>query len=386
MEKTLAPRKTSSPPVTECPQSSFWFARHFRRQVSAQFDGGMISSDGGAVLLQELDRRINLLPRLAACFEERRNPNLIEHQVSELLAQRVCALALGYEDLNDYDELRRDPLLALLAGKRDLKGSQRKQQRDRGQPLAGKSTLNRLERTTDGADRYKKIRCDGEATGRLLVDVFVEAHGEAPEQIVLDIDATDTPLHGQQEGRFFHGYYGHYCYLPLYIFSGQHVLCARQRVANQDAAAGSLDELKRIVEQIRKAWPKVKIVLRADSGFGQGEPALRGDVAGCVELADPAAVRRSLLRARRGGEPYQGTVEFIRRPHEHRYAAGQPTAAVLVGADVCVDGGTEAAGIEGDELGAGADRDDPAGVAEDRNAGEGEREAGVPVAVERLWV
>ena len=271
MEKTLAPQKTSSPPVTECTQSSFSFARHFRRQVSAQFDGGMISSDGGAVLLREVDRRINLLPRLAACFEDRRNPNFIEHQVSELLAQRVYALALGYEDLNDHDELHRDPLLALLAGESDLEGSQRKQQRDRGKPLAGKSTLNRLERTTDGADRNKKIGCDPAAIDRLLVDIFVEAHSEAPERIILDIDATDTPLHGQQEGRFFHGYYGHYCYLPLDIFSGQHVLCARQRVANQDAAAGSLEELQRIVKQIRKAWPKVKIVLRADAGFCRDE-------------------------------------------------------------------------------------------------------------------
>ena len=271
MDKTLAPRRTSSPSVTECTQSSFSFAKHFRRQVTAQFDGGMISSDGGAVLLREVDRRINLLPRLAACFEDRRDPKLIEHQVSELVAQRVYALALGYEDLNDHDQLRRDPLLALLAGKSDLEGRQRKQQRDRGKPLAGKSTLNRLERTTDGVDRYKKIRCDPAAIDRLLVDVFVEAHSEAPEKIILDIDATDTPLHGQQEGRFFHGYYGHYCYLPLYIFSGQQVLCARQRVANQDAAAGSLEELNRIVKQIRKAWPKVKIVLRADSGFCREE-------------------------------------------------------------------------------------------------------------------
>ena len=203
MEKTLAPRKTSSPPVTECTQSSLSFAKHFRRQVTAQFDGGMISSDGGAVLLREVDRRINLLPRLADCFEDHRHPKFIEHQVGELLAQRVYALALGYEDLNDHDQLRRDPLLALLAGKSDLEGKQRKQQRDRGKPLAGKSTLSRLERTTDGADRYKKIRCDPEAVDRLLVDIFVEAHSEAPKQIILDIDATDTPLHGQQEGVFF---------------------------------------------------------------------------------------------------------------------------------------------------------------------------------------
>ena len=147
----------------------------------------------------------------------------------------------------------------------------RKQERDRGKPLAGKSTLNRLERTTDGVDRYKKIRCDSAAVDRLLVDVFVEAHPEPPEEIILDIDATDTPLHGQQEGRFFHGYYGHYCYLPLYIFCGQHLLCARQRVSNQDAAAGGVAELHRIVAQIREAWPEVRIIVRGDSGFCRDE-------------------------------------------------------------------------------------------------------------------
>ena len=271
MDKTLAPQKTSSPPVTECSQSSLSFARHFRRQVSAQFDGGVISSDGGALLLREVDRRINLLPRVVACFEDRRDPQLIEHQVGELVSQRVYALALGYEDLNDHDELRSDPVLALLAGKSDLEGQKRKQERDRGKPLAGKSTLHRLERTTDGVDRYKKIRCDSEAIDRLLVDVFVEAHPEPPEEIILDIDVTDTPLHGQQEGRFFHGYYRHYCYLPLYIFCGQHLLCARQRVSNQDAAAGSVEELERIVAQIREAWPEVRIIVRGDSGFCRDE-------------------------------------------------------------------------------------------------------------------
>ena len=271
MDKTLAPHKTSSPAITECSQSSFSFSKHFRRQVSAQFDGGVISSDGGALLLREVERRIKLLPRLAACFEDRRDPQRIEHQVGELVSQRVYALALGYEDLNDHDELRRDPLLALLAGKSDLAGQQRKQERDRGKPLAGKSTLNRLEGTTDGEDRYKKICCDSEAIDRLLVDVFVEAQPQEPAEIIVDIDATDTPLHGQQEGRFFHGYYGHYCYLPLYMFSGQHLLCARQRVANQDAAEGSVAELNRIVAQIREVWPEVKIIVRGDSGFCRDE-------------------------------------------------------------------------------------------------------------------
>ena len=271
MDKTLAPQKTSSPALTECSQSSFLFGKHFRRQVSTRFDGGVISSDGGALLLREVDRRINLLPRLAACFEDRRDPRRIEHQVGELVSQRVYALALGYEDLNDHDELRRDPLLALLAGKSDLEGQQRKQERDRGKPLAGKSTLQRLEGTTDGLDRYQKIRCDSEAIDRLLVEVFVEAQPQEPDEVIVDIDATDTPLHGQQEGRFFHGYYGHYCYLPLYLFSGQHLLGARQRVSNQDAAAGSVEEIQRIVAQIREVWPQVGIIVRGDSGFCRDE-------------------------------------------------------------------------------------------------------------------
>lgn len=271
MSKTLAPQAESSPLSTECTQSSFTFAKHFRRQVSARFDGGVISSDGGALLLREVDQRIKLLPRLAACFEDGRDSRRIEHLVGELVSQRVYGLALGYEDLNDHDELRRDPMLALLAGKSDVSGQRRRRERDRGQPLAGKSTLQRLEGTTDGVDRYQKVRCDSAAIDRLLVDVFVEAHSQEPSEVLLDIDATDTPLHGQQEGRFFHGYYRHYCYLPLYIFSGEHVLCARQRMSNQDAAAGSVAELERIVAQLRAAWPEVKIILRADSGFCRDE-------------------------------------------------------------------------------------------------------------------
>ena len=271
MSKTLAPQAESSPLSTECTQSSFTFAKHFRRQVSVRFDGGVISSDGGALLLREVDQRINLLPRLAACFEDGRDSRRIEHRVGELVSQRVYGLALGYEDLNDHDELRRDPVLALLAGKSDVSGQRRRRERDRGQPLAGKSTLQRLEGTTDGVDRYQKVRCVSAAIDRLLVDVFVEAHSQEPSEVLLDIDATDTPLHGQQEGRFFHGYYGHYCYLPLYIFSGEHVLCARQRMSNQDAAAGAAEELERIVAQLRAVWPEVKIILRGDSGFCRDE-------------------------------------------------------------------------------------------------------------------
>jgi hypothetical protein len=246
--------------MTECTQSSFRFQGHFSRQVTAQFDGGTISSDAGGLLLRETDRRLNLLPRLAHSFLDGRDPERIRHTVAEMVSQRVYGLALGYEDLNDHEQLRQDPLLKLLAGKEELE-----------EPLAGKSTLNRLELSTGTPDRYKKITYWKQGLDELLVDVFVEAHTTAPEQIVLDVDTTDVELHGDQEGRFFHGYYDHYCYLPLYIFSGEHVLCARLRQANIDASAGALSEIQRIVEQIRQRWPQVSITLRGDSGFCRDE-------------------------------------------------------------------------------------------------------------------
>ena len=256
---------------TQCTQKEFEFSKQFRRRVTARFDGGRISSDGGAVLLREVDQRLGMLERLAQYCGDQRDPERIEHSVRELVSQRVYALALGYADLNDHDDLRHDPLLALLAGKPDPTGAKRKRQQDRGKALAGKSTLNRLERTTDGADRHKKVVCDFEAVDELLVDLYIEAQEEKPAQIILDLDVTDTPLYGRQEGRFFHGYYRCYCYLPLYIFAGEHLLCARQRTANQDAAAGSLEEVARIVQRLRARWPQVRIILRADSGFCRDE-------------------------------------------------------------------------------------------------------------------
>jgi hypothetical protein len=238
--------------------------------VVADFHGGVVTSDGGSLLLRETERRINLLPRLAACFRDYRDQNRIEHTVESMIGQRVYALALGYEDLNDHDELRSDPLLAVMAGKQDSSGEERKRGRDKGKSLAGKSTLNRLESATKddpSRDRYKKISYDSEVIDALLVNLFLESFTKAPEEIVLDLDATDSPLYGGQENRFFHGYYKHYCYLPLYIFVGEHLLCARLRPSNIDAAAGSLEEVERIVKQIRIRWPRVRIILRADSGF-----------------------------------------------------------------------------------------------------------------------
>jgi len=241
--------------MTECNQEVFGFTALFSRRVEAGFTAGQVSSDGGALLLREVDRKINLLGRLAGCFSDGRSPLLVTHQLPEMLSQRIYGLALGYEDLNDHEQLRNDPLFGLLGGKRKL-----------DEPLAGKSTLNRLE-LTGRTGRYHKIGYSAEAIDRLLCDLLLESHATAAEQVVLDLDATDIPLYGHQPERFFHGYYDSYCYLPLYIFAGDQLLSARLRPANQDAAAGSVEEVRRIVTQVRQRWPEVKIVLRADSGF-----------------------------------------------------------------------------------------------------------------------
>ncbi len=246
--------------MTECNQSSFGFKASGKRDIVARFNGGTISSDGGAFLLRQTDERLNLLPRLAECFLDGRNQNLVEHSIQEMLSQRIYGLALGYEDINDHEQLRNDPVFGVLAGRDAL-----------DEPLAGKSTLNRMELGTGVNDRYKKITFWKEAVDELMVNTFIESHWSAPSEIVLDVDTTDLPLHGKQEGRFFHGYYDSYCYLPLYVFAGDHVLCARLREANRDAAFGCLHEIQRIVAQVRAAWPEVKIVLRGDSGFCRNE-------------------------------------------------------------------------------------------------------------------
>jgi hypothetical protein len=255
---------------TECIQKSFEFQALAGREVVGRFDGGRITSDAGGVLLREVEQATGILQKFAACFEDHRDPDLIEHTTRELLSQRVYGLALGYEDLNDHDDLRHDPLLAVLVGKADPSGADRLRERDRGKALAGKSTLNRLELTPVRADadsRYKKIVAHQPQIERLFVDIFLAAHRRRPRQIVLDLDATDDPVHGSQLGRFFHGYYGHYCYLPLYIFAGEHLLCAKLRPADIDGASGAIGELQRIVGQIRARWPRVRIIVRGDSGF-----------------------------------------------------------------------------------------------------------------------
>jgi Transposase DDE domain group 1 len=250
--------------LTECSPALFEFARVEGRAVVAGFDGGRITSDAGALLLGATDRVLGLTERFAACFTDARDPSLVEHSVHTLVTQRVVGIALGYEDLIDHDELRHDPVMAVLAGKLAAR-------REDCAPLAGKSTLNRLEQGGPEPSRYARISADGEASEALFVDLFLDAHRKAPKQIILDLDATDDPLHGHQEGRFFHGYYDCYCYLPLYVFCGRHLLAAKLRKSDIDASAGAQEEVERIVRQIRARWPRVRILLRADSGFAREE-------------------------------------------------------------------------------------------------------------------
>lgn len=247
---------------TECIPDLFGFEPVESRRVEAAFDGGRMTSDAGGLLLGRTARALGLIDRFAGCFDDRRDPALIEHEVATLVGQRVYGIALGYEDLNDHDRVRHDPVFGVLAGKLVAR-------RKDCAAVAGKSTLNRLELSRAEPSRYHKIGHDGAAIERLFVDLFMEAHAAAPDQIILDLDATDDLIHGEQEGRFFHGYYGGYCYLPLYIFCGRHLVAAKLRPANIDGAAGAREEVERIVGQIRARWPGVRIVLRADSGFAR---------------------------------------------------------------------------------------------------------------------
>jgi len=254
---------------TDCTSDQLEFQGLGRRRVVVRFDSERTSSDGGVVVLREVAERTGWLRGFGACFRDGRAAWRTEHTALELVSQRVLGIALGYEDLNDHETLRDDPLLALAAGKHDVLGTERSRERDRGHALAGKSTLNRLEHGRGEATRYHRIDHDDAAIERHFVDCFLDAHAAPPGKIVLDLDATDDPLHGHQEGRFFHGYYGNYCYLPLYVFCDDHLLVAKLRPSNQDAAAGAVEELARVVAQIRTRWPAVEIWIRADSGFAR---------------------------------------------------------------------------------------------------------------------
>ena len=255
---------------TQCNKDSFLFPELNSREVVARFDGGTLTSDAGGLLLRQVEQATGMLAQFAGCFIDHRNPDRIEHTVYDLVAQRTYGLALGYEDLNDHDDLRHDPLNAVLVGKAEPTGSDRRRDRDRGKALAGKSTLNRLELTPVGADadsRYKKVVLDTRRAEMIFTDLFLQAHPVPPKTLILDLDATDDPIHGDQLGRFFHGYYQNYCYLPLYICCGEHLLWSQLRPSDIDGSAGSVKALAKIIDRIRQTWPEVAILIRGDSGF-----------------------------------------------------------------------------------------------------------------------
>jgi hypothetical protein len=282
------------------------------REVVARFDGGQVSSDAGGLLLREVEAKFRFVERFARCFTDHRDPDLVEHTLSELLKQRIFGLCLGYEDLNDHDRLRYDPLVAVLVGKKDPRGADQLREQDRGKALAGKSTLNRLELTpvrANAASRYKKIVAHLEAMQAFLVEAFLQQYSVPPSRIVLDVDATDNPLHGHQLGRFFHGYYDEYCYLPLYVFCGDHPLLALLRPSNIDTSTGVLKHLIRIVGRIRQAWPGVQIVLRGDSGFCR-EHLMRWCEAHGVDYLFGLAKNQRLRRIL-GGEMHQAQQQFV---------------------------------------------------------------------------
>jgi hypothetical protein len=294
--------------MTQCNPPDLFFQDLGSREVVARFDGGQVTSDAGGLLLREVEHRFQFIDQFSRCFTDHRDPELIEHSLPELLKQRVLGLCLGYEDLNDHDRLRYDPLLAVVVGKKDPQGGERVRARDKGKALAGKSTLNRLELTPVGADadsRYKKIVGHTDAMQAFLVEAFLQQHVVPPERIVLDLDATDNPLHGHQLGRFFHGYYDEYCYLPLYIFCGDHPLLALLRPSDIDATTGALKHLIRI----RQTWPAVPIMLRGDSGFCR-EHLMRWCEANGVDYLFGLAKNQRLLKIL-GGELHQAHEQFV---------------------------------------------------------------------------
>jgi Txe/YoeB family toxin of Txe-Axe toxin-antitoxin module len=257
---------------TQCTTQKLSFKGLGDRRVEAQFTAERITTDTGGLLVREVAEKMNFFEKAASCFTDYRDPDRCEHEVSHLLAQRVMGLVQGYEDLNDHDELREDPTWATLAGKEDPTGEDRIQEADQGKPLASKATLGRLEHspeTVGETDRYHQITADADRIADLFVELFAEDLEEPDEPLILDIDATHDPLHGKQEEAFFHGYYDCYCYLPLYIFCGEELLCAKLRRSNIDPSEGTLPEVERIVEVVREKWPEAEIILRADSGFAR---------------------------------------------------------------------------------------------------------------------
>ncbi len=311
---------------TECSADQIQLNRLAGRQVTAQFDGGAITSDAGVLLVRELEDRHDIVSRLAECFEDHRDPDYIEHSLEELLRQRIFGLVLGYEDLDDHDDLRRDFAVASACGKDEPDGSGRRQEADQGQPLAGSSTLHRLEMGAEESapeDRYHKILCDLQRLRWTLVDLWLDQYSSPPGRVVIDLDATDVPLHGDQEEKFFHGYDGHYCYLPLYVFAGFWLLGSLLRFSGQDASADSLDRLHLVVATIRERWPETEILIRGDSGFARER--IMGwceewDVDYVLGLAQNSRLRERIEEAMDEAEAtFEETGEPIREFREFRY-------------------------------------------------------------------
>lgn len=341
MNKPNPTRDPAAASSTDCNDATLLFPELCARQVTVDFEAPRVSSDGGGVLLGRLDRSYGYLTRFAACFTDHRHEEIIEHSTLELLRQRVYGLALGYEDLNDHDTLRADPLLAALCGKRDVTGQDRLRKQDRGHALAGKSTLNRLELTPADADagaRYKKIVADAARLEDFFIEEFVRSLAKDTTRVVLDLDATDDPVHGQQEGRFFHAYYGDYCYLPLYIFCGDWPVLAWLRQSDRDAAWGAVDKVAKIVAALRRKFPRVQIILRGDSGFCRDELLRwceRHGVNYLLGLARNAALERKVqsalvqaqrLFAEKGGGRARVFCEFTYRAkkwHAPRWVIGK---------------------------------------------------------------
>ena len=341
MIKADTTEETRATAPTDCAGQSLLFPELTRLPVVVDFEGGHVSSDGGSVLLGRLDRSYGYTKRFATCFQDYRDAGLIEHELLGLVRQRTYGLALGYEDLNDHDRLCTDPLLASLCGKKDPLGQDRVRKQDRGKALSGKSTLNRLELTPADANaqsRYKKIVGDGEAIEEYFMDEYVRHLPKDTERVTLDLDATDDPIHGQQEGRFFHGYYGDYCYLPLYIFDGNWPILAWLRSSDRDASAGALEKVKKIVAALRRRFPRLHIRLRADSGFCRDELMVWCELNGVKYLLglarnavlerklEPALQKAKALSQAQGGTPARVFMEMTYRAqrwHAPRWVIGK---------------------------------------------------------------
>ena len=293
--------------MTECNRSRVHFSSLSRKRIQADFDGGHLTSDGGALLLREVNRRTGLIDALASCISDPREPAKIKHEVKIMLAQRVYGIALGYEDGNDHQTLRHDPIMQILS----------EASPDPDDALASPSTLCRFE---NWVNRKSLARMSS-----VLVDQFIASYRQPPKEIILDFDATDDAVHGQQEGRFFHGFYNHYCFLPLYVFCGDRLLCAYLRPSKIDAAKHSRGILKLLVDRIRQSWPKIRIIFRGDSGFCRWKTLKYcdvNDIGYVVGIAKNATLKRYAEPFMDAAEQAYGTTgQKQRRFHEFAYSA-----------------------------------------------------------------